>query len=276
MAYFAKKPNVKTLFDIGQNKEGSSDHSLLLEIGKDHCTGAVFNRSTNTIDHIRFDSLDELESASQLREMLLPYKETGFQSVTVCSAYPEALLYPNKFFSNNYLLLDQLYDLPARNYFHDTIGEWQMVNAYALPEAVCHAVEEVFGTVSYLHAYTPAIKVYNGFVADHQVSVHFSTQSFRVLLKKDMTIHLVQTYTYQTPLDVVYYLLKICYEFGLRQQDAFLILSGLVEKESNLFTELQQYFTNIHFAQEPEIGLPQSPHPHHFFTSIYNLAACVS
>lgn len=267
---------MKTLFDIGQDNEESSEHSLLLEIGKDYCSTALYNKKTNSIDRIRLYALDELETVAQLRDILQPLKESGFQSVTVCSAYPEAVLYPNKLFNSDYSLQEQLYQQPAQQYFHDAIGEWQIVNAYSLPKAVCCVVEDVFGSVDYLHAYTPAIKVYNGYAADHQLSVHITRQSFRVLLKKDMTIHLVQTYSYQTPLDVVYYLLKICYEFHLQQQDVFLILSGLVEKESNLFVELQQYFTNIHFAQQPEIGLPQSPHPTHFFSSIYNLAACVS
>ena len=267
---------MKTLFDIGQDYEGSSEHSLLLEIGKEYCSTALYNKNTNNIGCIRLYALDEPETEVQLRDILQPLKDSGFHSVTVCSAYPEAVLYPNKLFSSNYSLLDQLYQQPAQQYFHDAIGEWQIVTAYALPKTVCRAVEEVFGSVDYLHAYTPAIKVYNGFTADHQLSVHVTRQSFRVLLKKDMTIHLVQTYAYQTPLDVVYYLLKICYEFHLQQQDVFLILSGLIEKDSNLFVELQQYFTNIHFAQQPEIGLPQSPHPPHFFSSIYNLAACVS
>lgn len=276
MAYFAKNHDVKTLFDIGQAKEGNSEHTLLLEIGKEYCVVAFLHKTTNAIQHIRVLSLDETDAARQLAELTASWRETSFQSVTVCSAYPESILFPNKFFAGDYALLDQLYDQPAQRYFHDTIGEWQIVNAYSLPQSICQAFEQSFDAVQYIHAYTPAIKVYNGFVADHQLSVHFSAQTFRVLLKKDMAIHLVQTYAYQTPLDVVYYLLKTCYEFGLQQQDVFLILSGLVEKESNLYTELQQYFTNIHFAQTPEIGLPQSPHPHHFFTSIYNLAACVS
>jgi hypothetical protein len=73
----------------------------------------------------------------------------------------------------------------------------------------------------------------------------------------------------------VYYLLRLCQEFDLLQQEVFVILSGLVEKDSALYTELQQYFTNIHFAQQPEISLPQSQHPHYYFTAVYNLAACV-
>jgi hypothetical protein len=196
--------------------------------------------------------------------------------VVVCAAFPQAILFPHKYFKRDYSALKAVYDLPAQAYFYDSIEEWQMVNAYAVPESIYDSLTDAFAKVQFIHCYTPAIKVYNGFVADNQLSVHFTGRYFRVLLKKEMAVQLVQTYAYKTPLDVVYYLLKICREFAVSQADVYLILSGLVEKESTLYAEVRQYFGQVHFAQQPVIKLPQSPHPHHFFTSLYNLAACVS
>lgn len=266
---------MKTLFDIGTENEAGSGHTLLLEIGKDFCSTAFLQKQTNKIDRIKVASFDEFELEQQVPAIINPLKGKPFQSVVVCSAFPQALLFPHKYFNSDYSALDIIYDQPAQAYFHDSIPEWQMVNAYSLPQAVCHSVEDGFSAVQYFHSYTPAIKIYNGYVADNQLSVHFTEQNFRVLLKKDMHIHLAQTYAYQTPLDVIYYLLKICYEFNLSQQEVMLIISGFVEKQSNMLVELQQYFSHINFALQPEIGLPQSDHPHYFFTSIYNLAACV-
>ena len=221
-------------------------------------------------------SFDETGMEEQLTGIVRSLRETKFASVVIGTAFPQALLFPTKYFKRDYSALNVIYDLPAQAYFYDSIEEWQMVNAYAVPEAVYDVITDVFPKARFMHCYTPAIKTYNGFVADNQLSVHFTGPYFRVLLKKDMAVHLVQTYTYQSPADVVYYLLKICCEFGLSQPEVYLILSGLVEKESHLFSELQHYFSNIHFTQQPEISLPENPHPHYFFTSIYNLAACVS
>jgi hypothetical protein len=270
-----KITGLKTIFDLGEDKRAGSEHTLLLEIGRDCCCFAFLHKPTNTIDRIRMSTYDELEIETQIRTFFEPLKENAFDSVVVCSAFPQALLFPHKYFQSDYSALDVIYDQPAQDYFHDTIAEWQIVNAYAVPQAVSAAVRHAFTSVQYLHAYTPAIKIYNGYVADNQLMVHFTEQYFQVLLKKDRAIHLAQTYSYKTPLDVIYYLLKICYEFNLSQQEVYLILSGPVARESNLFVDLQQYFTNIHFAQQPGISLPQSPHPHYFFTSLYNLAACV-
>ncbi len=267
---------MKTLFDIGSEKEISGEHTLLLEVGKDYCCTAFFHKTTNTIDRILLTSFDEFEIDRHLPSIIAPLGGAAFGSVVACSAFPQALLFPNKYFKNEYTSLDLIYDQPAQEYFHDSIPEWQIVNVYSLPQVVSSTIKDAFPSVQYLHSYTPSIKIYNGYVADNQLSVHFTEQYFRVLLKVETAICLAQTYYYKTPLDVIYYLLKICYEFHLSQQDIFLVLSGLVAKDSNLFTDIQQYFINIHFAQQPEISLPQSSHPHYFFTSIYNLAACVS
>lgn len=270
-----KKTRLKTLFDIGQENEGSSEHTLLLELGKDHCSSALFHKANNTIDRIRLTTYDELETGNYLPAILASLKQTTYRSVVVCSAFPQALLFPSKYFQKDYAALDLVYETPAQDYFHDSIPEWQMVTAYSLPQLVSRQLHDSFPSAYYFHCYTPTIKIYNGYIADQQLSVHFTDQFFRVLVKKDAAIHLAQTYAYKTPLDVAYYLLNICYEFNLSQQDVFLILSGPVDKDSSLFSNLQQYFTNIHFAQQPEITLPQSPYPQYYFTSLYNLAACV-
>lgn len=267
---------MKTLFDIRSNREPSSEHVLLLEAGRDYCSYVFWHRPTNTIDRLQFHSFTEMEAEKRIADVLTECKGINYESVVICSAFPQALLVPTKYFNDDYSALDTIYGQPAQVYKNDAIPEWQMVNIYSLPKTLHRLFEDTFSSVQFFHVYTPAIKIYNGFVSDNQLTIHFTPQHFRVLLKKDAAIHLAQTYTYQTPLDVVYYLLKICYEFELEQSAVHLILSGLIEKDSALFTELQQYFTNVHFAHSPQMALPESELPHHFFTSLYNLATCVS
>jgi hypothetical protein len=274
--YFAKKSDLKTLFEIRSEKEISEEHSLLLEVGRDHCSYAYLHRPSNTINQLQFISFLETEGEEHLPAILDSIRQYRFQSVHVCSAFPQSILVPFKLFNNNYEALDIIYDQPSQEYLHDRIAEWQMVNMYALPKFFHHQIQQSFSNAEFVHAYTPTIKVYNGYVADHQLMVHFTPQYFRVVLKKEATIHLAQTYSYTTPLDVVYYLLKICYEFELDQSSAYVILSGLVDKNSALYTELEQYFANVHFAHPPEIKLPDNNLPQYFFTSLYNLATCVS
>jgi hypothetical protein len=89
---------------------------------------------------------------------------------------------------------------------------------------------------------------------------------------------MAQTFSYITPADVIYYLVKICHEFGFTQQAIRLAVSGLIEKESALYKELVHYFLNIRF-REPSWQAPvegEAQYPAHFFTSLNDLALCES
>ncbi|GAA4734012.1 hypothetical protein GCM10023229_10170 [Flavisolibacter ginsenosidimutans] len=271
-----KNKLVKTLFNTEPVREIGSEHALLLEAGNDFCCYVYWHKADNKIDGLKYLSFDETETERRLLEIINELQNKRVGNAVVCAAFSQALLVPNKFFKQDYSMLDAVYSQAGQTYFHDAIPEWQLVNAYSVPAGFNQAVQSAFTSVQFLHAYTPTIKIYNGYIADNQLLVHFTTQHFRVLLKKDSAVHLAQTYAYKTPLDVVYYLLKVCYEFGMAQQNVYLILSGLIEKDSNLVTELQQYFINLHFANPPEISLSDDTYPHHFFTSLFNLAACVS
>jgi hypothetical protein len=52
-------------------------------------------------------------------------------------------------------------------------------------------------------------------------------------------------------------------------------LSGLIDKQSALYKELYQYFINIEFS-EAGWNMAGTEYPAHFFTSLNDLAQCVS
>lgn len=270
--YFAENHRLNTLFDIQSEESTSEVKALILEIGPDYCAYAFLDADKRSFTAVKYFSFEEPDAEESIRRII---GEIGHhaQNTIVCSAFPYAILMPLKQFKNDYSLIDRVYEQPAQHYLNDSIAEWQMTNIYSLPSSIQALVNQL-PNVKYYHVYTPSLKVYNGFTAGSQVSVHLTTQHFRVLVRKDGTIQLVQTYFYKTPLDVVYYLLKIFSEFSLDQNETYVILSGLVEEDSAMYKELYAYFTNLHFAQPPAISLPANDHPHHFFTSLYNVAAC--
>lgn len=266
---------MQPLFHLASGAAIGREHTLLAVAGPDFCACAYYNKAAKSFDGLRYFSFDETEVESSVAQIISEAKES-VGSAVVCSAFSQALLVPTKFFTGDYSLLDAVYSQPAQAYFHDAILEWQMTNVYAMPAAVQRVFQDSFATVAYFHVHTPTIKVYNGYAAGNQLMVDFTRRHFRVLFKKDAVVRLAQTYAYKTPLDVIYFLLKICREFGLLQSYVQLILSGLIEHDSALFSELRQYFSNLHFAQPPEISLPGDKYPHHYFTSLYNLASCAS
>jgi hypothetical protein len=249
---------------------------LLLEIGADHCCYAFLKGASNSFELIRYISFEELEAEQQLAAILDELKKTACDRIFVSSSFSQVLLVPDQYADGAASFLSGIFEIRDQKQFRDKVVEWQVTTAYSMPASVCKQILEFFPSAVFFHAYTPAMKIYNGFVATNQIDIHFTTAFFRLLVKKEGKVQLAQTYSYKTPLDVVYYLLKVCYEFGLDQSEVFLIVSGLIDQDSALYSEMHKYFLNLHFAQAPAYTLPENEHPHHYFTSLYKLAACVS
>jgi hypothetical protein len=266
---------LNTTFEIGDLKENNAD-SLFIEIGQTFCSLALISSESKTADFVgvySFEYIDLEESISKLLGIIAE-KKAGINTV-ISPAFPEALLVPNKFYHHKSSLLNSIFN--ERHFFslNDPIAEWQLINVYTLPVTIHKKLAEYFPDASYMHAYTPLLKVYNGFSADYQVAAHFIGKQFRIVVKKNHHIELIQTYSYISPLDVVYYLLKICSEFDLPQEETQIVISGLIEEDSALYKELHNYFLHLHFTTGTTLALPEHKHPAHFFTSIHNLAACV-
>ncbi|MBK8605606.1 MAG: DUF3822 family protein [Chitinophagaceae bacterium] len=113
-----------------------------------------------------------------------------------------------------------------------------------------------------------------GVTEEGRLQVDFRKTEFVVIAANRNNILLTQTFEYTTPEDVLFYLLKICKQFSLSRERVELQLSGLVDKQSSLYKELYQYFINIDFRNA--LWNTGAEYPAHFFTSLNDLAKCVS
>lgn len=246
---------------------------LLCELGEQYCTVAHIPQEETAIASLQMYAWDRPGLTPDALVEVLSFPGKRFDRVVVCSAFPQATLVPHKYF-HSVASADPVFQQGGKQ-LYDTVPEWQLMNIYYLPLAIFEGVSHLYPDAEYFHAYTPPLKIYNGFVAEDQISLHMGPGQFRVLVRKAGRLELVQTYAYLTSLDVIYFLLKICYELSLPQSEVLLILSGLVDENAPLYRDLRQYFMNLHFAKPVSVGLAEPAHPQHYFTSLYNLAACV-
>src|SRR5690606_135547 len=106
----------------------------------------------------------------------------------------------------------------------------------------------------------------------------FRSEDFSLVVTRGSKLLLTQTFPYSTPADFVYYLLDACRQFSFSQETVRIYLSGLIDRESALYREVYQYFLHIRF-RESEWKVPgaeELAYPTHFFTSLNDLAKCVS
>lgn len=267
---------MKKLFEIGDVQEQQQDDWLLLECGVDFCCTAQYNHVTKQINHLAYQQWDMMEEPDAISDWLQQFHEHTYDKVIAGISLPSALLMPLSYAHHAKEAVRQIYDEADHTCRLDRIGEWQVVNAWSLPLAWEQQVLKLHGDAEVYHAYTPDLKVYNGFSVEDQVAIHFAPHHFRVMVKKGGELQLAQLYAYTTPLDVVYYLLKIVSSFDFNQSQVYVILSGLIDERSALFKELQSYFIQLHFSRPQQLTLPENELPEHYFTSIYKLVACAS
>ena len=131
-------------------------------------------------------------------------------------------------------------------------------------------------TGKYWHRNTVSLKNNTATTEGGNILVNFRNEDFTVLASANGKLLLAQTFSYSTPADVIFYLLKICQQFGLNQTQVNIHLSGLVEQESALYRELHQYFLHVEFRNAGWKAPVTNESPAHFFTSLNDLAKCAS
>ena len=266
---------LKTVFSLTGADQFKPD-TLLLEIGRNHCSYACLNREEKYFSLIKSYLFNEADALPEMRRILDELQPGHFSLIAVSYSLPEAFLVPEEFSLQADDLLAAVFDRPGSRHVSDEQLETGAAMHYLVPGDLDRLLREKFSDSRYFHFFTTMLKVHNGFASTNQIGLDFTTDRFSVFVRREGRLELVQHYAYKTPLDVVYYLLKICYEFGLSQTDVALVLSGLIEKDSALYTELHHYFLNLQFAQPPSYSAPDKGFPDYYFTSLYNLATCVS
>ncbi|HZH95383.1 MAG TPA: DUF3822 family protein [Flavisolibacter sp.] len=260
-----------------EETSGKRGNILLCEWGAAHCCTAWFNAELNVLSHLKYVSFEMLneEAIQNVIDTLFSHSVDA-EKVVACSAFPQAVLTPARLYKREDAVIAALYGARFAPQFTDAINEWQLINVFALPAPITRKLEENCPAVIFTQVFTPELKAHHESNAENQITINFTPKHFRVVVKRSGQLQLAQIYFYSAPLDVVYYLLKIFEELELDKENTQIILSGLIEKSSALFTELQNYFVVVGFAGPAAIAVAGSQHPQHFFTSLSNLAACVS
>lgn len=264
---------MERLFSV-VSEERKKEGVLLWEWGEHFCCSAWFDKNDNRLHNLNYYSFQDL-SLSSVEQIIREVKPGNVKDTIICSAFREALLVPPRIFNINQSFPDLIYPDEGGRLFNDMIAEWQVINQYHVPLVIYNAISNEVPNISCMHSFTCSLKVHNGIDAPTQLNVQFDTKQFRVLVKKEGKILLAQIYPYTAPLDVVYYLLKILQQHDLKQEDTYLIVSGLIEEDSAMFKELFNYFLHIETTKHGTITLENNNYPAHFFNSMYNLAACV-
>lgn len=193
----------------------------------------------------------------------------------------ENIIIPEKYFKNDEtpLHIQLMYGgHPESAILYEYSSQASLYSVFRVPQHVHDFVEMKFKPGGPRHTCLAYLKYASGENGD-TIFIDFRTDESAILVFKKGKLLLAQVFSYATPEDVLYYLLKICRQFSIVQEDIKVDLSGFIEKDSAIYRELYKYFLHLEFASIPEgINLAEEfrQYPPHYFSTLCKLAACAS
>ena len=254
---------------------------LLIIVGQRHCSFAIMDYLSKELVEFGYYT-----SANEENNYKLFFEETAvlntrYYQAAIAYDTDEAVQIPSVVYKyeEGQLHLDAIYgkDIHTTIVSENVTGR-NLYNIYRLSTDLHSAASWKFLSGKFWNIYSVLLKN-NSSKNEDVMIVDFKTNDLSLVVLKDNKLLLAKTFTYTSPGDVLYYLLKCIQQFNLSQQNIKLLLSGLIEKDSAIYRELYKYFINIEFdvlAAGVKLAEPLAVHPDHYYSSISKLAACVS
>ena len=274
---------MKQVFNISSGTGHKAEQQvLLIRVGEHHFCYAITDKDSSELQQLTWYSLENTGDL-ELQEIYLKHPELRelYHKVVVGFDHPASVLIPYAAYKQIGAkpVLETMYGVNGKDaIINEPVPAWQLYNVYAIPAYLKDWTDRHFPSAVYQHNYSIGVKKLNKSEFDGGAMLDLRLNDFTLLLNKGNKLLLAQTFPYSSPADVLYYLIKSCKEFSLSQEGLRLEVSGLIEKESNLYRELMHYFIHVGF-REAEWSVPVSgeqAYPAHFFTSLNDLTVCES
>jgi hypothetical protein len=281
----------KPAFDIipaDWDQEELLNSMLLIEISDKLFGYVIYNKHNKSMLGLRQYHLDvstEKPTIQALNEIFANdgLLQQSWKEAVVIYNFPDSSLLPDEFFDlgMNKSITELLFGNAFRELIlSEKIPAWDVYNIYRIKREIHGAMQQKFSAGRYWHYYSILLSTID---KEKQASSSvlkciFYPEKFIVALITNQQLQLLQTYDYETPEDVSYYLLKISRQFNIVQGDLRVNVSGLIEEQSVLFSELLKYFEYLECDRIPETletrGLLEGL-PGHYFSPMLKMAVCV-
>jgi hypothetical protein len=285
--------NIRPDFDIHNEDPSAEDPSqcrLLIEIGS--CSMVFVLLNVRGMRPVAIRVFQWLQLKTNEPELIIRgilendpiLSRFNASEVFIVYNFAESNLIPEKFFSAD--MTKPVTDLIYGDLSHDLVMDekipwFEFHNVFRVPAKIHFLMQEKFQEARYWHFYSLQLKCFKMFTAKEETAfmkVFFYPEKIIVMVCKSGQLQLIQHYGYQDSKDVLYILLNCCHQLEMNREELVLELSGMIEKKSTLYEDLELYFLNIRFdSMEDSIKITDDlmQYPNHFFSSLLKMTICV-
>lgn len=196
-----------------------------------------------------FNHLELVEQVFE-KELLL---QVQYENVIVIHCNNLVTQVPKPFFNKNNLanyLQNTIKILENDFITYDEMSNSEIVNIYIPFVNINNFLLDKYGTFEYKHSSTILIElILNSFknAEGDFCFINVSNNSFEIVVLKNKTFELFNSFTFNTKEDFIYYILFTVEQLKLNPEEFKLIFSGEIEKESELYSIAYQYIRNVSF-----------------------------
>lgn len=274
---------MKIAFKIPPHAGKKASLHLLAEAGEDEVSFLMYEKQPFVAHGFYTFNFDRHLNVSELRERIESiFGEKDILSREYVSSklmvnFKDITIVPESYFSKEEA--DQMAmsafgsDLRMSTYTSDIAGNKKVI--FRVPLSLLEIFKQRFTVKQISHA-VECIKI-PAIANSIDCLIYHST--IRIVLYKNSALQIIQYFEYSEPADVVYHLLNTCRQFQVDPESLQLILSGMIDETSGLYTEIYKYFLNVSLKTLPsdvQLSDDMSEHPHHFYSHLIELAQCAS
>ena len=160
-------------------------------------------------------------------------------------------------------------------YYHEDAGEKRVV-IYRVNGYIDQVLKKYFPSAEWHHS--TACYLRSARISGNEMRCIIYNHHFKVIVFKEGKLQLVQYFSYNAPLDIVYYLGHIAGKMDMQIDATNLVISGLIGEKSILHREITRFFPNIILKEsESAYGVSEEilDQPAHFFSHLTSLVQCV-
>ncbi len=276
---------MKIAFKIPPVTTNFSELHLVVETGKENISFLIFSKNPFSVEGFYSFNLDKnispVEYAGAIKNIIEhdDLLKQHYATVNIFYNFNISTLIPAAYFveeeKNNVCDVIFGHDKTAIC-FHENVKGHNIKILYRVPEKIYETLNSLFPKNIFAHSTSEQISFTDNNAASLQCIIYHN--SIKILLFKNNQIQLVQYFDYETPADVCYHLLNVCERFQISTAEVNLVLSGMIDKDSSLYTEIYKYFLHVSFSTaSTEINISEhlKELPPHFYHHLTALALCV-
>lgn len=244
----------RELFDLSyQNK--SQQLSLSIQIDKSFAYSALYDESNHQYVGLKDFDLGENTNwelcLSKLNEAISGMDKHNNKLVKVFFTDPIYTLVPTALFDENQLDKYLSFNHPIDNIesfdlAYDKLLNQEIALVYAIPCAISSLFNNVFTNTKFHHYTLPLLE---SFLLERdrgqKIGLHIQKQHFDIVYKKDNRLQYLNSFTYKSVEDILYFLLYAMEQLKANPEEVPLVILGEFEQNSDLYKTIFRYIRTV-------------------------------